>query len=417
MPLPSSTIQANNFNPIVAGQQAQNQQSEFLVNNLSNLGQSISDSISINNMRKEAQQAAPAIQDAYNQGFQAIQGGQIGQGLAHIASVNAQYAGNPILAKIGSEAQQSGALLAHGVVQSQLVGQRGDNQINNTNAQGQWRMDKQNLANQGAMDVAKERDMTHLTGIGMQQTGDNTRQQALFTQQKALQTQNLQAHAARLQSVLEDKNALQDQKDAAAIQLYTLKQAQQHGFTDPQVMIQKAMAAQTAYNTGHAALDKKADKAAEENDPAAFGMASAAKIRLTDSILQGAEKGIQMDGSPLASPEQIKQIDATRKVAQTALEDPNMPIENKKKYLSAYEKVTTPILDLAAQGLKKLEEQLPELTKSMRSTYRQAQAKAEAAASKAGQSQGADIPDGKIIVNPNTGARMVFTNGEWQPIQ
>jgi len=116
MPLPSSTIQANNFNPIVAGQQAQNQQSQFLVNNLSNLGQSISDSISINNMRKEARDAAPIYGQALQQGLGAIQNGDIAGGVQQIYQTNAHFASNPLLAHVGQQAAQGAGMMANGQI-------------------------------------------------------------------------------------------------------------------------------------------------------------------------------------------------------------------------------------------------------------------------------------------------------------
>lgn len=118
MPLPSSTIGQNNFNPIVAGQMAQNDQSQFLVKNLSNLGASIADSISINNMRREAQEQGPAYAQQLQQGLGAIEQGDISGGLSQIYQTNSRFSSNPLLSKVGQQAAQGAGYLANGKIDS-----------------------------------------------------------------------------------------------------------------------------------------------------------------------------------------------------------------------------------------------------------------------------------------------------------
>ncbi len=342
MPLPSSTIQANNFNPIVAGQQAQNQQSEFLVNNLSNLGQSISDSISINNMRKEAQAVAPQLQQAYNQGFQAIDQGDIGAGLSHIAGINAQYAGNPILAKIGSEAQQSAGIMAHGKIQDSLANQRGYYQTLNTDAK-----------NQTAKDIADSRNATTIKTTEMK--GDQQDQHDQFVQTKLddRAKANIQAHADRLNTVLQDRNALQKDKEAAQTQLAILNAQLKTGMASPQQWVDHALKSQKQYDDQINGLETQKRKAVAEGDADWWSKATGEQLRLNDTILQGVSGGTKNDGSPVLSEEDQKSIKRLRDQATQAVQDQSLPLEKKEQLVKGFQSKVSEILDGVSQDIKK----------------------------------------------------------------
>lgn len=88
------------ISPLLAGERNVSQSQQFLAGNLINLGQQITQSISQNNMRNEAQQMAPLLAQQYQDAFKNLQSGQVGTGMGQIAQITAAASRNPLLANM-----------------------------------------------------------------------------------------------------------------------------------------------------------------------------------------------------------------------------------------------------------------------------------------------------------------------------
>jgi len=92
----------------------------FLSANLANTGQQIAAALTINNQKREAQEFQPIISQQIQQGYDFIQGGKVGEGMAILSQVNMMAGSNPILARITQEAMEGGSKMADSYVDRTL---------------------------------------------------------------------------------------------------------------------------------------------------------------------------------------------------------------------------------------------------------------------------------------------------------
>lgn len=109
-----------NFGNAQAGIAMQQQSTKYLADQMANLGAQISESISMNNARKEAEELQPFIQSQYQRGFQEIENGNVAQGISSIYGVGSQIAGNPILGRIAQDANQAASYAATAAMRRRL---------------------------------------------------------------------------------------------------------------------------------------------------------------------------------------------------------------------------------------------------------------------------------------------------------
>lgn len=393
------------FSPLIQSTQQNLQQKDYTSQNLVNLGGAIQQSLSAQNMRAEAAHAAPLLQQQYAQGFSQIQNGDVAGGLSQIYGAGAPYAGNPLISQYAQQAQQGAALVAHGVVQGQLLSGRLQSQMAIAGGHDATRIavgwgnnqtSAQNNANNNATSVANNinTNTTSANNTDVTQQGLNARQQQALTQK-----------ANDLNAILTNKDSLQGEKEDAQIQLQLLKAQQASGISNPQEIVAKGLAVQKAYNTQMAALDKVKDQAASNSNLDAWGVAANNQLRLTDTTLQGAEQGIKPDGSPLASAKELQDINASRTMAQNALRDPNVSLEDKQSAIKNYMDKANPILDTATQNFKRTVALAPTLKKALDS-YKPAQV-----APQVGTQEGA------TATNPTTGVKYIYQGGNWNTVQ
>lgn len=122
-----------NFGNAYAGLQQQAQGSSHLANRLAGLGAQIADTISTQNMRREADALAPVIGQQYQAGLQQIMSGDVGGGLGAIYSTGAMASRNPLLARMANDASQAAGYIANNYLKGQLQ-----------NAEMGWRQTLQN---------------------------------------------------------------------------------------------------------------------------------------------------------------------------------------------------------------------------------------------------------------------------------
>lgn len=108
----------------------QNQGTNELVNQMSNLGSQIAESISLNNARKEATRLAPIIQAQYQKGFEEIAKGNIGGGLGSIYGTSSRVMQNPILSRMAQDANQAAGYIANSQIKTLME----DKQLQNRKA-------------------------------------------------------------------------------------------------------------------------------------------------------------------------------------------------------------------------------------------------------------------------------------------
>lgn len=128
MALPSGNIGPINFAPQIQSNALSEASTRYAIQNMASLGQNIANSLSIQNARKEAEAMGPIYGQQYQQGFQAIQNGDVAGGLGQIYATSSQAGQNPILARMTQETNQAAGYLANnyfkGQLQQQAFGQR-----------------------------------------------------------------------------------------------------------------------------------------------------------------------------------------------------------------------------------------------------------------------------------------------------
>lgn len=90
-------IPQTDFSPLIAADREVNQSSQYATQGLISLGKQITESISSNNMRKEAEAATPIIAQGYQQAFDDINSGNPGNAIGALTQLNTQFGRNAYL--------------------------------------------------------------------------------------------------------------------------------------------------------------------------------------------------------------------------------------------------------------------------------------------------------------------------------
>jgi hypothetical protein len=380
------------FEPLIQSTNQVVAQKDYTGQALAQLGGQIKQSLSDQAMRVEAAQAAPLLQHQFEQGFGQIQSGNLAGGLGQIYGASAQYAANPLLSQYAQQAQQGAGLLAHGIVQGQLLGTRlagqqvmqGDRLTAQADMQGQ-RLDAQSQMNTDRIQGQATRQQA---GFGQQDKHDQTLQSGLDERQSL----KIKAQADRLQSILDNKNSLQEDKQQAQVQLAVLNSQLKMNTADPMVPIQRAMAVQKSYHDQIGKLQQERDAAESAGNIPAWNDAQAQINKVNSVMLRMGGSGKDLDGNPM-----ISQADKA-KLAELKEKLANVPgswtLSDKKKLADDYQSQINAITDRANEGIQK---------------------QAEAAKTMSQESQQPQFTEGQIV--KQNGQAYKYTNGNFEPVQ
>lgn len=108
----NTQIGAQDFGFLNSGQALINDSTRYAAGSLAQLGSDITESVSLNNARKEAETYAPLMADSFRKSFELLEAGDIGGGLSGVFATSSQFAQNPILARISEDAIKSASILA-----------------------------------------------------------------------------------------------------------------------------------------------------------------------------------------------------------------------------------------------------------------------------------------------------------------
>lgn len=141
MALPSPNIGIYDFGQAQRGIAMQQDATQYLVQNMTNLGKGIAESISLNNARKEAEELGPIIQSQYMNAFKEIENGNVAQGLSGVYGTSMQISANPLLKRIAQDANQAASYASTAAYRRTMEGIELENRLAYEDARQKNRME------------------------------------------------------------------------------------------------------------------------------------------------------------------------------------------------------------------------------------------------------------------------------------